>query len=150
MDTIPTIIRARGVVYLLDHDLEVEKAVDYLVRECAEHPKMKAAKDPRRLARNILSIGGVGAEKAMNYQAWKDALDLRQNNDHRQETAKLQKDLDLKDTRIRELEQELRSLNRDYRHLTLRALPEPPVVVTTESPEGNHGTFVQEAEPVAG
>ena len=135
MDTIPTAKRARAVVYLVEHGLDVEQAIDYLVRECADHPKMQAAKDPRKLAKNILTIGGIGAEKMLNLQAWRDAIDLIEIEEHRKQVSGFQKQIDEKDTRIRELEQDFRSLNRDYRSLVaLQASPQGPVM---------------EAEPVA-
>ena len=137
MDTIPTSKRARGVLYLIEHHLDLNLAIDHLIRECADEPKMKAAKDPRRLAHNILTIGGVGAEKVLNLQAWRDALDLIESEEHRKQASALQKQIDDKDAEIRQLNQELRSLNRDYRTLTMRALPDASSV-----------SAPQEAEPV--
>ena len=43
MDTIPTSKRAKGVLYLIEHDLDLNLAIDHLVAECADEPKMKAA-----------------------------------------------------------------------------------------------------------
>ena len=124
------------MVYLVEHGLDLEQAISYLVRECADHPKMQASKDQRKLARNILTIGGIGAEKMLNLQAWRDAIDLIEVEEHRKQVSGLQKQIDDKDTKIRELEQDFRSLNRDYRNLVaLQASPQAPVM---------------EAEPITG
>ena len=119
VDTIPTSKRAKGVLYLIEHGLDLNLAIDHLVRECADEPKMKVAKDPRRLAQNILTIGGVGGEKVLNLRAWRDALDLIEVEEHRKQTSALQRQIEEKDAEIRQLNQELRSLNRDYRTLTI-------------------------------
>ena len=124
MDTIPSIKRERGVRYVIDHDFDVALGVAFLLRECADEPKMKAAKDQQLLARNILTMKGSGAEKELNWRAWRDAV-LRYGEEMaRQKEGQFQAELEKKDDKIRELEAEVRSLNRDNRDLMTRALME--------------------------
>ena len=122
METIPGVKRERGVRYVIDHDFDVNLAVEYLIRECADEPKMKAAKDQRVLARNILTIKGTGAEKELNWRAWRDAV-IRYGEDMvRQKESLFQEELKKREDKIRELEADVRSLTRDNRDLVRRVL----------------------------
>ena len=135
METIPGVKRERGVRYVIDHDFDVNLAIEYLIRECADEPKMKAAKDQRVLARNILTIKGSGAEKELNWRAWRDAV-IRYGEDMaRQKESLFAETVKQKDDRIRELEADLRSLNRDNRDMMRRGL-----MAGSESPEPEAAT----------
>ena len=127
--------RERGVRYVIDHDFDVNLAIEYLIRECADEPKMKAAKDQRTLARNILTIKGSGAEKELNWRAWRDAV-IRYGEDMaRQKESLFAETVKQKDDRIRELEADLRSVNRDNRDMMRRGL-----MAGSESPEPEAAT----------
>ncbi len=124
METIPGVKREKGVRYLIDHDLDLALGVAFLVRECADEPKMKAAKDRQLLARNILTMKGTGAEKELNWRSWRDAIIKYGEDIARSRDGAFKEELAKKDERILELEAEARSLYRDNRDLTQRALME--------------------------
>ena len=122
MPTIPGGKREKGVRYLIDHDFDVDLGIQFLIRECADEPKMKAAKDQRVLARNILTIKGSGAEKELNWMSWRNAIIKYGEDMARQKENQFKTELDKKDDKIRELEAEVRSLNRDNRDFMRRSL----------------------------
>ena len=122
METIPSVKRERGIRYFIDHEFDLNLGVQFLIRECADEPKMTAAKDQQVLARNILTIKGTGAEKELNWKCWRDAI-IRYGEDMaRHKETQLKTELDKKDEKILELEAELRSLNSDRRDLVRTAL----------------------------
>ena len=116
--------RARGCLYLLKHEFDIDGTVDYVIRELADEPAMQRARDQRKLARNIVTIGGTGDQQEMNLSAFKDALrwydeERQQNliNQHKREVDELKAQLVASEERAR-------SWERDYRRMVHRALPD--------------------------
>lgn len=125
--------RALGCLYLIKHEFDIDGTVDHVIKELADEPKMRSAKYPRKLARNLVTIGGNGDQQEMNLAAFKDALhwydkERHQNlvNQHRREMEELKAQLVASEERAH-------SLERDYRRMVQRALGEGSV--TAPEPE---------------
>lgn len=122
--TIPMVKRIRAIRHVIDHDFDVNLGVTFLLRECADEPKMQAAKSPETLARNILTMKGGGAEKELNWQAWHDAIEKYGADMQLQKERELRTEIAKRDDKIRELESDNRILNRETRDVMRRALPD--------------------------
>ena len=134
--SIPFHKRKMGCLHLLRNEFNIEGAIDFVVRECADEPAMQRSADQRKLARNIVTIGGSGDQQQLNLQAFKEALDTfdaeRQRNlfqDHKRETD------DLKN-QLQEANQRANAAERDYRQMAQRALASPSETNAPSQPVG--------------
>ena len=119
--------RAMGCLYLLKHEFDIDGTVEHLIRELADEPEMQRAKNPRKLARNIITVGGTGDQKDMNLRAFKEALrwydEERQRtlaNQHRREIDELKAQLLASEERTSRLERDYQMVQR-----SATAAPEP-------------------------
>ena len=124
--SIPVHKRMQGCLYLLKHQFDIESTIDYVIRECSDEPAMERAKDKRKLARNIVTIGGTGDQQQLNLVAFKDALREFEDDRQRHLQAEFRRDLEEARRQARDAEQRAFAAERDFRNLVSRtALPNP-------------------------
>ena len=126
---IPGHKRKLGCLWLLNHRFDVEGAIDYVIAECADEPALQNATDKRKLARNIVTIGGTGLQQMANLSAFKEALGEFDEERQRRVVQHHQEDLDAVNTKLHAAEQRANAAERDYRVMAQRALEAPASVV---------------------
>ena len=58
----------------IKNDFDMDTTVDWFLKEFATDPHVSRVKNKRRLAENIVSMGGSGDQKGMNIEAFLQAL----------------------------------------------------------------------------
>lgn len=119
--SIPVHKRTQGCLYLLRHNFDIEGTIDFVLKECADEPAMKRSKHPRKLARNLVTIGGSGDQQQLNLVAFKDALREFEDDRQRNREQEHKREMDAVRSQLRDAEQRAYSAERDYRMLSLRA-----------------------------
>ena len=134
--SIPFHKRKAGCLYLIKNEFDIERSVYFVVRECADEPAMQRSANQRKLARNVVTIGGSGDQQQLNLQAFKEALNdfdaERQRNlvqDHKREVD------ELKD-KLNETERRANAAERDYRQMAQRALAASSETESSSEPIG--------------
>ena len=72
--TIPISKRREGCLALIRNNFDTDKAVEFVMKDCANEPAMIRAKYPERLAFNIVTIGGNGVQQQLNLIAFQQAI----------------------------------------------------------------------------
>ena len=119
--------RKRACVYQIDGGFDTDKTVAWMMREYANDETVLRAKYPEKLCRNIVTIGGSGRERDLNFAAFEAAFrEIRERN---QEAARKE----LADSRIKaqelqskvvDLQDEVRDLERQNANYRILALTE--------------------------
>ncbi len=136
--SIPIAKRAQGCLYLLRHNFDIEDTINFVIRECADEPAMQRAQDKRKLARNIVTIGGSGDQQQLNLAAFKDALREFEEDRMRNREQEYKREVDALKDELREANQRAYSAERTIRMLAERATA--PEDGTTPTPEPEQET----------
>ena len=81
--------RVNACTRYFDSGQDTGGTVDWMMQEFAEDETFKRAKNPRKLAENIITMGGTGRERQMNMAAYRIALDKYQHREREREMAGL-------------------------------------------------------------
>lgn len=84
-------------------------------------------KYPRKLAQNIVTIGGTGDQQEMNLAAFKDALRWYDDERHQNLVNQHQREMQELKAQLIASEERGRGLERDYRRMVQRVLGEGSV-----------------------
>ena len=133
--SIPFSKRAQGCLYLLRHNFDIEETINFVIRECADEPAMQRAADKRKLARNLVTIGGSGDQQQLNLQAFKDALREFEEDRQRNREQEHKREMDALKDDLREANQRAYSSERAYRMLADRATATEDMATPTPESE---------------
>ena len=122
MSNVPFHKRKAGCLYLIKNEFDIERAVDFVVRECADEPAMQRSANQRKLARNIVTIGGSGDQQQLNLLAFKEALNDFDAERQRSLLQEHKREVDELKDKLNETERRANAAERDYRQMAQRAL----------------------------
>ena len=118
--TIPK--RAQACYHLMTHDFDIDRTVDHIVEAFADEPAMQRANNPRKLARNIVTIGGSGDQQEMNLQAFKVALDWLDQDRRRNREIEHQREIADLNAKLERESQRAAAAETDFRRVSMQAL----------------------------
>ena len=119
--------RKRACFYQIDHGFDTDKTIGWMLKEYATDENITRVKDPEKLCRNIITMGGTGREREMNGQAFEAALSETRGRDH--EAVRRQLD-DARNNeselqgKVQGLQDELRNLERESANARILQLQE--------------------------
>ena len=116
--------RPTACFHLLKHEFDIDGTVDHVVKEFADEPAMQRAKNPRKLARNIVTIGRSGDQQEMNLHAFKQALEWLDQDRQRNLQAEHRREVECLKAQLLEANERATRYERDYRTLVQRSLNE--------------------------
>ena len=119
--TISVVKRQAACLRLLRGNFDVDGVVSWMLKEYADEPVIERAKDKEKLCRNIVTIGGTGAQQELNLVAFRGALDDYAVDMRRKAEQVLQNEIqELKADLKREQAQNIQ-LDKEYREATQRS-----------------------------